>query len=124
MKILIMFPTIDIKEELISHRAKSKEPVLELFNKLLTKDIEQENSIINNISLSNSKKYFADLNIENDINIFSQKIIEDIAVKYRLRFLPTKYFKNNIPQEAIFKIKEIEKSNSIKVKQFYILAKI
>ena len=70
-----MFPNIDIKEELISHRAKAKEPVLELFNKLLTKDIEQENSIINNISLSNSKKYFADLNIENDINIFSQKII-------------------------------------------------
>ena len=46
-----MFPNIDIKEELISHRAKAKEPVLELFNKLLTKDIEQENSIINNISL-------------------------------------------------------------------------
>jgi len=117
-----MFSTTDIKEELISHRAKAKEPVLELFNKLLTKDIEQEDSIIKNISLSNSKKYFANLNIENDINIFSQKIIEDIAVKYRLRFLPTKYFKNKIPQEAIFKIKEIEKSNSIQVKQFYILA--
>lgn len=47
-----MFPTTDIKEELISHRAKSKEPVLELFNNLLSKDFEQENSIINNISLS------------------------------------------------------------------------
>ena len=35
-----------------------------------------------------------------------------IAVKHRLRFLPTKYFKNHIPKEAIFKIKEIEKSHS------------
>ena len=48
--------------------------------------------------------------------------IEKIAIKHRLRFLPTKFFKNQIPQEAIFKIKEIEKSNSTEIKKFFILA--
>lgn len=117
-----MFENINLKDALVSERSKLTNNVVSSAVNQLNNDFLQEKSIINNLSGYNSKKYFANLDISTSKNIFNLKEIEKIAVKYRLRFLPTKYFKNNIPQEAIFKVKEIEKTNSTSIKQFYILA--
>ena len=48
--------------------------------------------------------------------------IRDICVNYRLRFLDTRYFKNEIPQEALSKIKQLEKEHDTTLRGFKIVA--
>jgi hypothetical protein len=117
-----MFQNIDIEKELIKVRSVSENNLLNSVNKQLKADFILEASIQKNLSNYNSKNYFAEINSKKNYSIFNLKSIKNIATQYRLRFLPTKYFKNQIPKEAIFKIKEIEKENNITVKQFFILA--
>ena len=117
-----MFQDINIEKELTSLKSKNEKLLLNSAIDQLSNDLIREKTIQKNINSSNNKKYFANIKIEDTSNVYSFKTIETIAIKHRLRFLPTKFFKNQIPQEAIFKIKEIEKSNSIEIKKFFILA--
>ena len=117
-----MFQDINIEKELISLKSKNEKLLLNSAIDQLNNDLNKEKTIQKNINSSNNKKYFANIKIEDTSNVYSFETIEKIAIKHRLRFLPTKFFKNQIPQEAIFKIKEIEKSNSIEIKKFFILA--
>jgi hypothetical protein len=48
--------------------------------------------------------------------------IRNICIDYRLRFLESKFFKGQIPQEAISKIKSLEKEHEIEVKGYKIIA--
>jgi hypothetical protein len=54
--------------------------------------------------------------------IFSMRQIERICITYRLRFLDSKYFKQEFPYEAISRINEFEKKYNTKVKRFKIIA--
>jgi hypothetical protein len=115
-----MFDGVDIKKELI--KVKSDINLLNSVNELLDNDIVKESVIEENITKSISKNYFAEINTFSKEDIFNIEAIKKIAIQHRLRFLPTKYFKNEIPKEAIFKIKEIEKANKLTVEHFFILA--
>ena len=117
-----MFDKINLKNALISERSKLSDNIVKSVTNQLNNDFLQEKSIETHLSDYHSKNYISDIDISNTENVFNIKEIKNIAVKHRLRFLPTKYFKNHIPKEAIFKIKEIEKSHSTSIKQFYILA--
>ena len=117
-----MFQDINIEKELISLKSKNEKLLINSAIDQLNNDLIKEKTIQKNINSSNNKKYFANIKIDESSNVYNFKTIETIAIKHRLRFLPTKFFKNQIPQEAIFKIKEIEKSNSIEIKKFFILA--
>tara|TARA_R110000868_G_scaffold4211_14_gene26758 strand:+ start:16887 stop:17603 length:717 start_codon:yes stop_codon:yes gene_type:complete len=48
--------------------------------------------------------------------------IKKICIDYRLRFLDATYFKGKIPQNAISKIKKIEKDHETEIKNFKIIA--
>ncbi|MBT8289658.1 MAG: hypothetical protein KJO93_02405 [Muriicola sp.] len=48
--------------------------------------------------------------------------IKKICIDYRLRFLDSKYFKGEIPQEGISKIKALEKDHGISIEGFKIVA--
>ncbi len=48
--------------------------------------------------------------------------IEKICIEYRLRFLPSAYFKADLPYEAISKIKQLEKKHNTKLEGFKIMA--
>ena len=117
-----MFDSIDIKKELIKVRSNSENDFLNSVNQLLDNDVVKETQIENNIIKSSSKNYFAEIITNSKEDIFNIESIKKIAIQHRLRFLPTKYFKNEIPKEAIFKIKEIEKANNLSVEHFFILA--
>lgn len=116
-----MFDNINLKDEL--QKAKeSKDNIVDLFNTQIIIDQKQEKRIFNDLNECSSKKIEAQLYNYESKNVYEIDDIKSIAVKYRLRFLPTKYFKNKIPNEAIFKIKSLEKANDTTIKQFYILA--
>ncbi|WP_044398571.1 hypothetical protein [Lacinutrix sp. Hel_I_90] len=55
-------------------------------------------------------------------NIYHIDTIKTICIDYRLRFLDTKYFKNDFPQEAISKIKTLEKTHETTLQGFKIMA--
>ncbi|WP_338040866.1 hypothetical protein [Maribacter polysaccharolyticus] len=55
-------------------------------------------------------------------NIYHIEHIRKICIDYRLRFLDTKYFKGDIPQEAISKIKQLEKFHATELSGFKIIA--
>ena len=117
-----MLSNINIKKELELVQSKQENQVLELVNGQLLNDQKIENSIKNNLNQCAPTNFNPDLVDYNINNVYDIDAIKSIAVKYRLRFLPTKYFKNEIPQEAIFKTKNLEKKNNTSIKNFHILA--
>ncbi|MEC8407382.1 MAG: hypothetical protein VXZ14_02350 [Bacteroidota bacterium] len=117
-----MLSNINLKKELELVQSKQENQVLELVNDQLLNDQKIENSIKKNLNQCAPTNYNPDLVDYNINDVYDIDAIKSIAVKYRLRFLPTKYFKNEIPQEAIFKTKNLEKKNNTSIKNFHILA--
>ena len=81
----------------------------------------------NSLKLSKHKieaKKFNDFNLSKlkHYNIYHLNTIKDICIDYRLRFLDIKYFKGDIPSEAIDKIKKVELDHDIKLNSFKIMA--
>ncbi|WGK64814.1 hypothetical protein [Croceiramulus getboli] len=58
----------------------------------------------------------------NGEQIFHIDQIKKICIDYRLRFLDTKYFKGDFPQEALSKIKHLEQDHQIQLRGFKIVA--
>lgn len=54
--------------------------------------------------------------------IYHLSSIKGICIDYRLRFLESSLFKNNIPEEVISKIKNLEKLHNTKLEGFKIMA--
>lgn len=54
--------------------------------------------------------------------IFHISHIEKLCVDYRLRFLPSRFFKSKIPHEAISRIKQLEKEHDTTLKGFHLMA--
>ncbi|WP_284652322.1 hypothetical protein [Flavobacterium terrisoli] len=54
--------------------------------------------------------------------IFHLEQIKTLCIDYRLRFLDSNIFKNNIPEEAISKIRVLEKEHSTSLEGFKIVA--
>ena len=120
-----MFENINLKEELIKERKTkhSLDAVIEEANSLLLSDEEQEKKIINQLSCNNETSINTGLIDSLDTQfIFDIQEIKGLAVKYRLRLLPSKCFRNSIPKEAIFKIKQLSKKSNTEIKKFVILA--
>ena len=117
-----MFSKINLKDELKKFQSKENSDILDLVNNQLLNDELMENNIKKNLNSCSTTNENIDLVTYNENDVYDLKSIKSIAVKYRLRFLPTKYFKNEIPQEAIFKTKSLEKKNNTSIKNFHILA--
>ncbi len=117
-----MFSKINLKDELKKFQSKENSDLLDLVNNQLLNDELMENNIKKNLNSCATSIENIDLTKYNKNDVYDLKSIKSIAVKYRLRFLPTKYFKNEIPQEAIFKTKSLEKKNNTSIENFHILA--
>ena len=71
-------------------------------------------------SSTKSNEFVSDL-LETD-KIFHIDQIKSIAIAYRLRFLDSNLFKNQIPEEAISNIKALEKNHDTNLSGFKIMA--
>lgn len=54
--------------------------------------------------------------------IFHLDQIREVCIDYRLRFLDLKYFKGNVPKEAIAKISALEKNHDTALDNFKVMA--
>jgi len=115
----------NIEEQLTNIRINDLEAknLLEEVRKILTKDIIKQERITKNIRKAHSAPFnHFDFNILETQKIYHVEQIKQICIDYRLRFLDSKYFKGEIPQEAFNKIKRLEREHDIEVVGFKIIA--
>jgi hypothetical protein len=120
-----MFDKVNLEEELKALRNREKlqgEATLSAFRELFQADWEREKAILNSLKRgAESSKLLQPVNLDEE-RIFSLSEIKKLCLKYRLRFLSTKYFKKDYPQDALAKIKETEAVTGQKIDAFAILA--
>lgn len=116
----------NIEEKLGQVRSKrfvSEESRMEAIYTILS-DLDKEmERIENNISSGkgNPRNVFQ-IDLLEASRIYHIDEIKNICIDYRLRFLDSKYFKGEIPSEAISKIKSLEKEHGIELQGFKIIA--
>lgn len=106
-----------------SRRDLSEEKIRREIARILQKETEREERITKTLA---EKAQSAENAFEFDrldvSHIYHLNHIRKICIDYRLRFLDSSYFKGTIPQQAISRIKELEKTHGIELKGFKILA--
>ena len=114
---------IEEKLYLESRRNGSQEGIIESVYQLLKADSDREEQIQKRLENTGKgvQNYFNFDLLETE-RIFHIDQIKKICIDYRLRFLDSKYFKGEIPQEGISKIKYLEKEHDIIIDGFKIIA--
>lgn len=122
---LMFFQNTNIEDKLIGRKNKFSEPeeVLKEVYEILKVHDQNTLRIENNVSTGRNSigNNFDFDQLETD-KIYHINQIKSVCIDYRLRFLDSKYFKGDIPQEAYHKISEIEKQHNIELKGFKIIA--
>jgi hypothetical protein len=115
-----LLPTINLVQELIKEKNRG-EDVVQLANELLQQAVDRDRDIIERLSgPTNGRTPLTDgLDPE---RIFTLDQIQRICVRFRLRFLDSKYFRSTYPYEAICKINELEQQIGKKIAHFKIIA--
>lgn len=116
------FNTVDLHREL--QKEKQKNPEHDLIAKarqILDEGLDNDLAIAERIGIS-SPKIWENIQELDERRIYDLKQIKRLCIKFRLRFLDAKYFKGELPYEAIQEIKAIEKSLGTKLEGFKIIA--
>ena len=99
-----MLGPVDVKEELIKRRSKirsSEDNLIKEVDKILHQSAFSGKNVLDN--LKDYSKSFGSVD-EEDIdveNVFSINEIKEIAIKYRLRFVDSNIFKQDLAYEAV-----------------------
>ncbi|QAA80754.1 hypothetical protein EI546_02970 [Aequorivita sp. H23M31] len=121
-----MFSRIDIREKLLNLRTQriKEENILDEVYHIFRENEKQRQLIekaLNTKSNTDAGNDF-DFDLLDSRSIFHLNDIREICVTYRLRFLDSHYFKGEIPEEAISKIRDIENKHQTKLGNFKIVA--
>ncbi len=121
----MILPRTNIEDKLIleSRKGGTQDHIIESVYQLLRDDSEREERIQKRLEggASGIQNPF-DFDLLETDRIFHLDQIKKICIDYRLRFLDSKYFKGEIPQEGISKIKKMEKEHGIAIDGFKIIA--
>lgn len=107
------------KEKSIS----SPNSLIDQFYHILEEDQKTTTRILQNTTQKSKKTFFQlDISQLDADKVYHIDQIKKICIDYRLRFLDSSYFKGEIPQEALSKIKQLEKKLDTELKNFKIIA--
>ena len=111
--------------ELLRKKEMKEQEILEEVKKILKREEDSEKQILKRIAEGDpegvdSNNFNFDL-LESG-RIFHLSQIKKICVEYRLRFLSTRYLKEDLPYEAISAIKELEEEHQIALQSFKMVA--
>jgi hypothetical protein len=118
-----LFIANELLKRKIRH-SKQDDAVIEEVYKILNKDLFHEKKVLSNLQLYNRS---FEMITEEDVDIldvFDEKGIKEIAIKYRLRFIDSQFYKKEIPYEAVLKVKDLNAKYRKDLKGFKILAPI
>lgn len=122
-----MFGKVNLEEELKALREKEseamQESIMDSVHQLLQRDDKLDDTIRNMLCCrKNQDPDLVDESLLNEERIFTTSQIRKICVDYRLRFLDSKHFRDEIPYKAISKIKQLEKDTGVLPTKFKIVA--
>jgi len=80
----------------------------------------QLKGLINALNISTLNSF--DLDLLSKDRIYHIDEIKKVCIDYRLRFLDIKYFKNELPQDALTQITQLEKAHQTQVGELKIMA--
>lgn len=103
-------------------RAHDAEELLSIFQHAFAANDAKEDEILQNIFGSDGNAEELNLSKLDPKRIYGVDEIKKICVDYRLRFLDAKYFKGEIPYEAIAKVKALQKNQNSEITGFKIIA--
>jgi len=91
---------------------------------IFKKESDHENAIKKTLNTPNTQKNSNHFNLDHlaTQNIYHIDQIKHICITYRLRFLDSTFFKSKIPDEAVYKIKALEKEHQTQLSGFKIIA--
>jgi hypothetical protein len=116
----MLFDKVNIHHELIKERDRS---LLEEAKEALENAARTDADIVSRLHSGNeNEKGNEELKPEDVNRVFTLDQIKKICITYRLRFLDSKYFKSDYPNEAVQQIAAFEKRYETKVKRFKIIA--
>ena len=121
----MIFNPTNIEEKLRLQQSKqiAQPDILKQVQAIFDAENEKEINIENELKSANSStSNLFNVELLKSDQIFHIDSIKKTCIDYRLRFLDTKYFKNEFPQEAINKIKALEKEHNITLSGFKIMA--
>jgi hypothetical protein len=121
----MVFEKVNLQKKLLVERNKfvSENDLLLEIKALFDRDENDRNIIKSKLkSESSTKQNDFDFDLLETDNIFHLQQIKNICVDYRLRFLDSSLFKNEIPEEAISKIKNLETTHNSDLGGFKIMA--
>lgn len=103
----------------------SEEQLIEEVQKILKAEEDKDKEILDRLhdgapSDNDGNEFDTDL-LESD-RIFHISQIKKLCITYRLRFLSTHYFKAELPPEAVFAVKELEKKHETILRGFHMVA--
>ena len=114
-----MIGNFNLKEALDKEKAAF---AIDKLKTILHKDSISDQTNLKHINNSGCGYSKLDLELVDAKNIYTIEQIESLAIKYRLRFLPGKYYTGTIPQEALNKLRVITNENSTPIEDYRILA--
>ncbi len=123
-KNMLLQPT-NIEDKLRYKKNKSYNPesVIEQIQSIFEAESKKETLILDVLSNGVEKTTNAfNFELLDTDKIYHINTIKTICIDYRLRFLDSKLFKNEFPNEAIFKIKSLEKNHQTKLQGFKVMA--
>ena len=98
---------ISIDFELRKKKVKTsnhEDSVISEVYRILNRDLFHEKKILSNLKLYNKSFELIDEEDVDRYDVFHTNTIKEIAIQYRLKFLDSQHYKNEIPYEAILKI--------------------
>ncbi len=116
-------PIVDLERSLKDLR-KREEVSVERAVRAIFEQLDQEREDIKN-RIENSDSRFQTIFKQDKLDmsrIYSLESIRELALNYRLRFLPSSLFISGIPEETITKVRALEKEHDTTVNSFFILA--
>lgn len=116
---------IDLRQELENFRNHqvAQEDLLEQVRAVLEAEQEKEAGILERLHGGSSGEENAlDPGLLEYSRVFHISHIKAICIRYRLRFLDTRYFKADLPEEALLEIKRLEKIHETTLRGFRIMA--
>ena len=92
-----------------------------ILEKVSQQDTFDPKALLKSAESSESINNF-DFDLLESHKIFHLDQIKEVCIDYRLRFLDLKYFKGNVPKEAIAKISALEKNHDTTLDNFKVMA--
>lgn len=120
-----MFRKLDIGKQLGAARIQQRrheEQVLAEARQILKKDLFSEDKVLQNLQQYN--RTFDVVNEEevDSDDVFTPREIREVAVRYRLKFLESRFYNAEFPYEAILRIRELNRKQGKDLKIFRVLA--